>query len=83
MHTARINRPVNRRLPRRAALQTGNGLTFAFVANTLPADFLGFFAALRPAPTDAAAEVPAWPAHDVFVDVSYTAVRTVARRKDA
>ena len=47
-------------------LRTGTGLWIAFVTNTLPADFVSFFDALRPALTDAATKVGTWPDHDLF-----------------
>lgn len=47
-------------------LRNDEGLTLAFLANSLPADFLAFFGALRPALVAAAAAVDAWPDHDLF-----------------
>jgi N-acyl-D-amino-acid deacylase len=46
-------------------LQKDAGLTLAFVAYTLPADFFGFLAALRPALLDAAMAMRTWPDHDL------------------
>ena len=47
-------------------LRNDTGLTIAFITNTLPADFVGFFTALRPALVDVVASVPAWPTVDLF-----------------
>ena len=47
-------------------LRTGDGLWISFVTNTLPADFIAFFGALRPALTTAASEVTGWPDTDLF-----------------
>ncbi len=47
-------------------LRNDEGLTLAFVANTLPADVVGFFDALRAALTGAAASVETWPDIDLF-----------------
>ena len=47
-------------------LRNDAGLTLAFLTNTLPADVLGFFGALRPALVDAAAAITDWPDGDLF-----------------
>lgn len=47
-------------------VRTADGVTIAFIANTLPADFIGFFDAITeilPATADA---IHRWPAHDLF-----------------
>lgn len=49
-------------------LRNDAGLTLAFLTNTLPADVLGFFGALRPALVGAAASVSQWPEGDLFPD---------------
>jgi N-acyl-D-amino-acid deacylase len=47
-------------------LRNDEGLTLAFLANTLPADVVGFFDALRAALVTAAAAVATWPDIDLF-----------------
>lgn len=47
-------------------LRNDEGLTLAFVANTLPADVVGFVAALRAALTGAATAIESWPDIDLF-----------------
>lgn len=47
-------------------LRNDEGLTLAFVANTLPADVVGFFDALRAALTGAASAIETWPDIDLF-----------------
>lgn len=47
-------------------VRNDEGLTLAFLANTLPADVVGFFDALRPALIGAAAAIETWPDIDLF-----------------
>ncbi len=52
--------------PAAMLLRNDDGVTLAFVANTLPADVVGFFDALRAALAGAAAGIQAWPDIDLF-----------------
>lgn len=47
-------------------LRNDEGVTLAFVTNTLPADVVGFFDALRAALTGAASAITTWPDIDLF-----------------
>ena len=48
-------------------IRTADGLTIAFVANTLPEDFGAFFQDAITALRETAVAVSTWPAHDLFV----------------
>jgi N-acyl-D-amino-acid deacylase len=49
-------------------LRTDGGLALAYVTNSLPADFIGYFADLESTLTETLASIRAWPTTDLFAD---------------